>query len=110
MEKMSLVALAREHLDKARGDTAGRSAETIYGGHDHALRQTIIALVSGASLDDHESPGDATIQVITGRIRLVAGDTDWDGRDGDLLHIPPVRHRLDAIADSAVLLTVVKPR
>ena len=34
MQKMSLAALAREHLDRARGASAGRSAETIYGGHD----------------------------------------------------------------------------
>jgi len=33
---------------------------------------------------------------------------DWEGRTGDLLVIPDARHALQAIEDSAVLLTVSK--
>lgn len=108
MEKRSLTALAREHLEQARAGSSGRSAHTVYGGHTHALRQTLIALESGSQLDEHESPGDATVHVLQGRVKLVAGEDAWEGSAGDLLTIPPRRHSLEALTDAAVLLTVVK--
>jgi quercetin dioxygenase-like cupin family protein len=106
MESTSLEQLAEEHLGKAREASSGRSAHTVHGGHIHALRQTLIALAAGRALDDHESPGEATLQVLRGRVRLVAGEEEWAGQTGDLAVIPPVRHSLVADADSVVLLTV----
>ena len=55
MNKVSLTALAREHLEAARAASSGRSAHTVYGGHEHSLRQTLIALKAGSELDEHES-------------------------------------------------------
>jgi quercetin dioxygenase-like cupin family protein len=46
--------------------------------------------------------------VLRGRVRLISGDITWDGRTGDLLIIPDASHSLEAIDDSAVLLTVAK--
>jgi len=106
MQHESLTTLVHDHLEKAVTATSGRSAHTIHGGHDHALRQTLIALRSGSSLDEHESPGEATLQVLHGRVTLVAGDQSWNGTSGDLVTIPDARHALQAIEDSAVLLTV----
>ena len=74
MEKSSLTALARQQLDLARAASSGRSAHTVYGGHEHVLRQTLIALAAGQSLDEHENPGEATIHVLHGRVQLIAGD------------------------------------
>ncbi|MEU5882639.1 cupin domain-containing protein [Spirillospora sp. NPDC047279] len=108
MRKMSLDALAREHLEKAVADSSGRSATTVFGGHEQVLRQTVIALARGRELSEHENPGEATVHVLRGRVRLVAGDDVWEGRTGDLIVVPPARHRLEAIEDSAVLLTVAK--
>ncbi|MEU1970981.1 cupin domain-containing protein [Microbacterium sp. NPDC019599] len=104
----NLAELVAELLDTARSVPSGRAARTIMGDHEHALRQTVIALRGGEQLNEHESPGEATLQVLAGRIRLVAGEEAWDGASGDHLAIPPRRHRLDAVEDSAVLLTVVK--
>jgi quercetin dioxygenase-like cupin family protein len=108
MNKSSLTALAREKLEAARSASSGRTAETVFGGHEHRLRQTLVAITAGQVMDEHESPGDATLQVLQGRVRLAAGPTTWDGTPGDLLVIPPARHSLEALEDSVVLLTVAK--
>lgn len=108
MQKFSLDALAREHLQRAAAAPNGRSAATVYGGHEHTLRQTLLALTAGTSLADHESPGEATLLVLRGRVRLTSGDAEWEGRSGDLVAIPPARHGLLALEDAAVILTVAK--
>ena len=108
MEKFSLEARARVLMKSAATAPAGRAAETVYGGHEHVLRQTLIALTAGSALSEHENPGEATLQVLGGRVRLVADATEWEGRDGDLLIVPQARHTLHAVQDSTVLLTVAK--
>jgi quercetin dioxygenase-like cupin family protein len=110
MQKLSLDALARELVGRATngGNAASRASQTVVGGHEKALRQTVIALARDASLAEHASPGEATLYVLRGRVTVSAGDQSWEGRDGDLLIIPDAPHSLTAQADSAVLLTVVK--
>lgn len=110
MEKSSLTALVRHQLELARSASSGRSAHTVYGGHEHVLRQTLVALAGGRMLDEHENPGEATVHVLHGRVRLSAGDTSWEGSAGDLLIVPDAPHALAALEDAAVLLTVAKTR
>jgi quercetin dioxygenase-like cupin family protein len=78
----------------------------VHGGHDHRLRQTLLALAAGQGLAEHESPGEATLQVLQGRVRVTAGEDVWEGGTGDHLVLPPARHDLVAVEDAAVLLTV----
>ena len=107
MRKLSLDALAREQLERARTGR-GRSATTVFGGHEQILRQTVMAMVAGSSTGEHASPGEATLQVLAGRIQLIAGDDTWEGRAGDLLLLPPADHSVLAVEDAAILLTVAK--
>lgn len=110
MDNTSLTALAREHLELARSASSGRSAKTVYGGQEHTLRQTLIAMTSGQRLDEHENPGEATVQVLKGRVQLVAGDVVRKGAAGHLMVVPDSRHTLEAEEDSVVLLTTALHR
>jgi len=105
-QKTSLDALAREQLELAASAGGGRTAHTVYGGHEKVLRQTLIAMVAGAELSEHENPGEATVLVLHGRVRLASGELAWEGSRGDLITVPDARHRLEALEDCAVLLTV----
>jgi quercetin dioxygenase-like cupin family protein len=106
MQTTSLTALARDHLDTARSASTGRSSVTVYGGREHDLRQTLIALRAGTVLGEHEAPGEATLQVLEGAVVLRADGAEQEARTGDHVVIPPLRHDLAAHADSVVLLTV----
>ena len=108
MESFSIGSWVDGGLELARQESSGRSALTIHGGHDRALRETVIALLAGHELAEHDSPGEATLQVLRGRVRLTSGDQRWDGTVGDHVIIPRARHSLTALEDAAVLLTVVK--
>ena len=106
MQSISLTTLADEQLGAARQAASGRGAHTIHGGHQHALRQTLLALAAGRSLDEHDSPGEATLQVLWGHVRLATATQAWEGTTGDYLVIPTERHSLTALDDAAVILTV----
>ncbi len=110
MENMSLTALAREQLELAQKASSGRSSHTVYGGHEHTLRQTLIALDAGRTLAEHKNPGEATLYVLQGRVRLSAGDNSWEGAQGHQMVIPDARHSLEALEASVVLLTTAMPR
>jgi len=107
MQSESLPALCEELLTKARASSSGRSAHTIHGGHELVLRQTVLALSAGFALGEHDSPGEATLQVLSGKVRLRAGDDAVEAFAGDFLPIPAARHDLAALEDSVVMLTVV---
>ncbi len=106
MDKLSLQAKARELANKASESTSGRAADTVFGGHEKRMRQTVVALREGAEMAEHESPGEATLLVISGRLRLVAGDTSWQGREWNYLVVPNVPRRVEAESDTTFVLTV----
>jgi len=106
MKGESLTRLGEEQLASAKNAGSGRAAVTVFGGHEHDLRQTLIALAEGRSLGEHQAPGEASLLVLRGRVRLRTADEEWEGDEGDYLVIPPDRHDLEAVTDAVVLLTV----
>lgn len=108
IEVTDLGELQERLLAAARESSAKRAADTVYGGRDALLRQTAMALLAGAELGEHASPPEATLQVLSGRVRLAGADRGWEISAGGLLPIPPERHSLAAIEDSVVLLSVLR--
>jgi quercetin dioxygenase-like cupin family protein len=106
MDTTSLAETARTQIERARARTPGRSAHTVHGGHDQMLRQTVIALRAGETLHEHNSSREATLQVLAGWVRLTTATRTVEAVAGDLLTVPAEAHTLDAVADSAVLLSV----
>lgn len=97
-------ALAAELLEQAGAHDSHRAAQTLISGPTQ--RATLIALTAGAELAEHDSPPAATLYVVTGRAQLHIQDHTWTLEQGQLARIPPQRHGLTALTDTAVLLTV----
>ena len=108
MSVLDLDLKAREHLDAARGSSSGRSSHLVLGGRETRMTQTVIALTAGTSLAEHENPGEASVLVLEGQVRLDSAEGSWEGARGALLEVPPSPHSLHAMTDAAVLLTAVK--
>jgi len=106
VDTTSLTDAAQAHVQRAREAARGRSGHTVHGGHDRALRQTVVALRAGTTLHEHHSTREATLQVLAGHVRLTNGTQALEAVAGDLLTVPTEAHMLDAVEDSALLLTV----
>lgn len=107
MRKFSIDAVARQQLKAAQESAASRAAVAVVGGHEQALRHTVLALLAGSKLAEHDNPGEATLFVLSGRVTLAAEGEEWDARSGDLVEIPSARHEVRAEEDSTLLLTTV---
>ena len=101
-----LDELADQLQAKASASSAQRAAHTLIAGNA-PLRQTVIALAAGAQMSEHENPGYATLQVLRGDAKLVAGPDSWQLRTGSHLVIPDQRHSVEANADTVLLLSAV---
>ena len=102
---VDLPALATELLEKAATAPARRASRTLAHPVD-GLRQTVIALLAGGDLGEHESPGPASLQVLRGRVRVVAADGAVELPADTIAPLPDQRHSLHADEDSVVLLSV----
>lgn len=99
-----LHEVAGRLLGEAQRAASGRAAETIISGS--VQRSTVIALTTDAEMGEHDSPPAALLHVITGRVRLRTHDQEWVLAAGQVAAVPPRRHGVEALEDSAFLLTV----
>jgi|SRR5664279_2547122 quercetin dioxygenase-like cupin family protein len=104
---LSLTALADEHLELARQASSGRSGYKLYGGRDHQMHLTMIALASGHLLDEHNNPGEALVQIVSGQVLVRGGGETLTGSTGELLVVPDAPHSLEALEDSVIVLMTV---
>jgi quercetin dioxygenase-like cupin family protein len=106
MDVASITELAANHLRMATTAESGRSSVTVYAKSRARLRQTLIALAAGRTLSEHQSPGDASVFCLQGRIRVHAGSSHAELGPGTLVAVPPQRHNVEAVEPSVLLLTV----
>src|ERR671910_452609 len=98
MSTVDVHQLSAELLDRAARGSAHRASSTLPHPVD-GLRQTLIALLAGAELGEHESPGPASLLVLRGRVRLLAGDQTVELGAHEFTPIPDRRHSLHADED-----------
>jgi quercetin dioxygenase-like cupin family protein len=103
---ISLADAADALLAEAHEMSSGRAARTLTPQVGVTLKQTLMALAEGRSLDKHRAPSRATIQVLQGSVTINAGDEVLDLDEGSWAVIPEQEHDLKANTDAVVLLTV----
>ncbi len=82
----------------------GHTARTLV--REPAMRVVLVVIRAGAKIDEHRSGDTASIHALTGHIRLGLPDHTVDLAAGRLLVIAPgVTHGVEAVSDSAFLLT-----
>lgn len=75
------------------------------------LRIVLMALKAGAGLPEHHASGPISIQVIEGELRVRVPDESVELSVGQLLAVESeMRHDVEAIVDSAFLLTIGRTR
>jgi quercetin dioxygenase-like cupin family protein len=106
MSATSLDTVGNDQLEAARRSSNGRASKTLH--HGHRLHQTLLALTAGTRLAEHQSPGDATVHCLQGRVVLNDGAGGTTVPAGTLANVPARRHDLVAEEDSLVVLTVAR--
>ena len=106
MERISLQSVVDANLEAVRTAPGGHTATTVHGGSGRRLRQTVLAIKAGSALGEHTAPGECTLIVLEGAVRLDVGEHSADLQAGELVEIPTEAHSVTAAEDSALLLTV----
>ena len=104
------IDIARElqQLHSEKGWQSGHSAKTLvkYDG----LRIVLIALKVSSTIPEHHAEGQISIQSVVGHIRIRAQGRSFELRPGGLLALDHgVPHDVDAMEESAFLLTIARP-
>jgi quercetin dioxygenase-like cupin family protein len=108
---VSELELARE-IEQLRAEPAwqefDRNAKTLVKNPE--LRIVLMTLKPGARLDEHVAAGAISIQVLSGRVRVHLPSESVELPAGELVAVAPaIRHDLEALESSAVLLTIAQP-
>jgi quercetin dioxygenase-like cupin family protein len=86
-------------------DFQDRRAVTLV--RESGMNVVLVALKPGAVLREHAAPGPATVQVLDGHVRVKIGDEQLDVPADRLLAFDAgVRHEVEAVEDSTLLLTL----
>ncbi len=99
------IARELDQLHREAGWKSGQNARTLakYDG----LRLVLIALKAGSKIPQHQAEGHVAIHSVAGHIQVRAQGRTFELRAGGLLTLDQgVPHDVEAIEESAVLLTI----
>ena len=102
------IARELEQLRREAGWQSGHNARTLakYDG----LRIVLIALNAHSRMREHHTGGQISIQSVVGQIQVRALGRTFELRPGGLLALDHgVPHDVEALEDSAFLLTITSP-
>ncbi len=100
-----------EEISKLIGDhrTASHKHSVVLAKNEH-IRIVLAVLSRGEALQEHETEGQISISVVRGAILFNAMGQRVSLTDGGLLTLQPgIRHSVEALEDSAFVITVCAP-
>lgn len=98
-----------EQLERLRQEPAWRAGDrnAITLVKTPALSLVLLAVKEGARLQEHRAEGSLTVQVVSGSVRVEAGGRRIELAPGEVLVLEAgLEHALEAVRESAVLLTI----
>lgn len=110
--------LKAEHLFLDLGEAAAELQALDHEQDRHAatlVRESGLSVVlthlrPGAIMHEHAAPGPTTVHVLDGRVRFRLGDEQFEAARGRLVAFDAgVRHTVEAVEDSTLLLTLSEP-
>jgi quercetin dioxygenase-like cupin family protein len=98
-------------IEQLKGEPAwqnGRNAKTMVKYPD--FRIVLMLMKAKTRIEEHHADGRISVQTIAGHIRMHVAGKDFDLPVGHLLALDhEVRHDVEALEDSAFLLTIARP-
>lgn len=98
-------------IDRLRGETtwdSGQNSRTLVRYED--LRVVLIVLQTHSRMAEHKSEGRISVHVLAGHVQVKAAGRTFNLRPGGLLALDrAVPHDVEALEESAVLLTIAWP-
>ncbi len=103
-----LEALAEKANQEKQGGRPGIARARLVRHSD--LQLTLIYLAAGEQIEEHYNPGRIVVHTVAGHIRMHAGGKAFDLPVGAVLALDrAVPHDVEALEESAFLLTVAPP-
>jgi quercetin dioxygenase-like cupin family protein len=100
-----LAVIDRELRSEDAYRRDGHTARTLV--REPALRIVLVVMKAGAQIAEHRAQEITSLQAATGQVRVALRERSLELAAGGLLVIAPdLRHQVEAIADSSVLLTL----
>jgi len=97
-----------EQLKREPAWQNGRNAKTLVKYPD--FRIVLMLMKAQTRIEEHHADGRISVQTIAGHIRMHVAGKDFDLPVGHLLALDhEVRHDVEALEDSAFLLTISRP-
>lgn len=94
---------------RSPGDEQDRRAVTLV--RQSGVSIVLVHLRAGAVMREHAAAGPATVQVLDGQVRVSLNDERFEVPGSHLIAFDAgVRHEVEALEDSTLLLTIAEPK